>query len=347
MTSQFINKKTRKKSKYDCICIGDIVTDAFIRLEPEYTDIISDSDHRYLKIEYGSKVPFEYAKIIPGVGNAGNAARSLARLGLDVAIVTNVGDDGHGREQSQSLLEDLISLEFVKVNYRIPSNYHYVLWHKEERTILIKHEEFDYYWPRIPEQSTPEWVYLTSLGDHGTKIYPDLISWLQLNSQVRVAFQPGTFQLNLDQDKYFYQRAEIVVLNKEEAATLFGTHPHDIAKNAQSLIKLGAKIAVVTDGPDGSYLLSPERGFKKLHKINPFPDFRPPVERTGAGDSYASTMIAAVIKGQDLNTAMRWAGVNSAYVVLEVGAAEGLQSQNQIMIDLKNAPEDYNLTKIG
>ena len=72
-----------------------------------------------------------------------------------------------------------------------------------------------------------------------------------------------------------------------------------------------------------------------------YPDPAPPLDRTGAGDAFASTFVAALIKGADVPSALLWAPINSMNVVQHVGAQEGLLTEDQIDYYLRNAPKNY------
>ncbi len=109
-------------------------------------------------------MPFDHAEVIEAVGNAANAAVSFANLGLKSGLISNVGGDMFGRDIIRALHDKGVDSRFVIINPNKISNYHYVLWYKEERTILIKHEEYDYHWPRFREIDIPKWIYFSSIS---------------------------------------------------------------------------------------------------------------------------------------------------------------------------------------
>ena len=293
-------------------------------------------------MKFGTKLPFDHAEILEAVGNASNAAVAFARLGLDAAFVTNVGDDQHGRGMIASLEKDNVKTHFVRINHGKKSNYHYVLWYKEERTILIKHEEYDYHWPHLHPAETPKWVYFSSISEHAIPYHDQVADWLEENPDVKLAFQPGTFQMEAGTDrlKRIYARSEVLILNREEAVLVTGGDYNDIHNLLDRLHKLGAKVAVITDGPDGAYASD---GSKRL-KMPLYPDPSPPKERTGAGDAFASTFVAALIKGNTLEGALQWAPINSMNVVQEVGAQAGLLDEKHLEELLRKSPDWYKPT---
>jgi sugar/nucleoside kinase (ribokinase family) len=77
----------------------------------------------------------------------------------------------------------------------------------------------------------------------------------------------------------------------------------------------------------------------------PYPDPAPPFERTGAGDAFASTFVASLIKGNTVEGALQMAPINSMNVVQHTGAQEGLLTEDQLEDFLKQAPEWYRPEK--
>ncbi len=329
----------------DVLSIGDVVTDAFIKLLDDRAVVYENEQGKWLAMPYGTKIPFDHAEVIAGVGNAANAAVSLAKLGLHSGLVANVGADNEGRDMIHTLNERKVDTRFVHINPDKLSNYHYVLWYKEERTILIKHEEYDYKWPRFRETDIPKWVYFSSISKNALDNYHDHVSdWLDDNPEVKLAFQPGTFQMEagVERLKRLYARTEVLVLNREEAVAVSGGNYDDIHDLFNRFHELGCKIVVITDGPAGAYASDGENRFQ----MPLYPDPAPPVERTGAGDAFASTFVAAIVKGNTIEGALQWAPINSMNVVQNVGAQAGLMNEEQLGELLKGAPDWYKPTRM-
>jgi ribokinase len=325
--------------KPDVVSIGDIVTDAFIKLIDDQAVTYQNEQGKWLAMPFGTKIPFDHAEVVEAVGNASNAAVAFARLGLNSAFVTNVGADAHGRDMIKALDKQHVDTRFVRINPGKKSNYHYVLWYKEERTILIKHEEYDYHWPHLRPAETPAWVYFSSISEHAIEYHDQVADWLDRNPEVKLAFQPGTFQMNAvtERLKRIYERSEVLILNREEAALVGHGNHEDIHDLLNKLHELGPKIVVITDGPQGAYASDGHNRFS----MPLYPDPAPPVDRTGAGDSFASTFVAAIIKGNTLEGALQWAPINSMNVVQKVGAQAGLLSEKEIDKYLRESPDWY------
>lgn len=329
----------------EIICIGDIVTDAFIKLINDQAVTYENDQGKWLAMQFGTKLPFDHVEILEAVGNAANAAVSFSRLGLDTSFVTNVGDDAHGRDMISALAKNKIDTRFVRINHGKKSNYHYVLWYKEERTILIKHEEYDYRWPHIRKSEIPDWVYFSSISENAMDYHDQIAAWLRDHPDVKLAFQPGTFQMQAGTErlKLLYARSEVVILNREEAVFVTGGDYNNVHNLLDRIHGLGVKIAVITDGPNGAYASDGSKRFQ----MPLYPDPAPPKERTGAGDAFASTFVAALAKGNTIEGALQWAPINSMNVVQNVGAQEGLLTEKKLEEYLRNSPDWYKPTPMS
>jgi ribokinase len=327
-------------SQVEVLSVGDVVSDAFIKLlDDKAWSYVDENGTKVLAMEYATKVPFDHAVIVEGVGNAANAAVSLTRLGLKCGFVTNVGEDKYGRGIIAALHTNKVDTRWVTVNPGKLSNYHYVLWYKEERTILIKHEEYEYMWPNLRKKEAPKWIYFSSIAENSLEFHDDMADWLEENPEVKLAFQPGTYQMKFGAErlKKLYQNTDILVLNKEEAAKVGGGKKDDVHDLFNKLHELGPEIVCITDGPNGAYASDgSKRWFMPI-----YPDPAPPYERTGAGDAFASTFTAALMKGKSVEEALSWGPINSMNVVQHVGAQEGLLNEKDLVELLEKAPDWY------
>ncbi len=327
--------------KFDFIAVGDTGTDAFIKLTTPSAHIDIDKGKREIAMSFAAKVPYEEVYVVPGVGNSANAAVGAARLGLTSALVSNIGDDYFGEECLKVFRKEKVGTEFVKVHKNAKTNYHYVLWFDDDRTILIKHEEYSY---ELPEIGEPSWVYLSSAAKNSLPWHKIVENYLNNRPNIKLAFQPGGFQISFGKDSLsgIYRRSKVVIVNKEESQTILETSEDDIKKLLAGIRELGPEIAVITDGVKGAY--ASYNG--EFWYMPPYPDPKPPLERTGAGDAFSSTFVAALCMEMSVVDALRWAPINSMSVVQYVGAREGLLSRNQLEDYLKKAPADYEPRRI-
>lgn len=332
-------------SPYDFVSIGDITVDAFIQLSEKDAKVVCDIEGKpcQLMMNFGDKLPYEDQTIVNAVGNAPNASVSAHRLGLKSALVTNLGHDAYGKDCLNALRTEGVSTEFVKVHEHKATNYHYVLRLGAERTILIKHEEYPYILPDFTEP--PRFIYFSSIGENGVPYHHEIAKYVKENEGTKLVFQPGTFQMRLGYEelKDLYEVTEIFFCNKEEAKMILNSKEDDVPTLIREFKKLGPTLPVITDGPKGAYVV--DESDQAWH-MPMYPDPAPPVDRTGAGDSFASTFTSAIAMGKTPAEALTWAPINSMSVVQHIGAQKGLLSLDKLQEFLQNAPEDYSAKKI-
>ena len=331
--------------QYDFVAMGDILVDAFIELDKDSADVSIDMDtgRQTLQMPFGNKLPYHDVEVINAVGNSPNAAVSAHRLGLKTALVASIGNDRNGKDCLEALRTEGVHTEFVKLHEGMKTNYHYVLRYGPERTILIKHEKFPYNLPDfgIP----PKYIYFSSIGEHGVAFHHELAAYVEQNPQTKLVFQPGTFQIKLGTEelKDLYAVTEIFFCNKEEAQEILKTTERHVPTLIRGLRALGPKLPVVTDGPHGAYVIDEQ---DQAWHMPMYPDPSDPVDRTGAGDAFASTFTAAIILGKTPAEALAWGPVNSMSVVQYIGAQAGLLTLPALEEFLANRPQEYTASKI-
>jgi len=329
------------RKKIDVLAVGDLTTDAFIRLKDAAVHCKIKEEDCELCVRFGDKVPFEYVKVVKAVGNAANAAVSASRLGLRAALVANIGNDQNGKECLTELQRNKVVTSMIKVHKNKPTNYHFVLWYEADRTILVNHTEYDYVWPKM---DPPKWIYLTSLGGNTFPYHMAIADYLEANPSVKLAFQPGTFQMKLgfEELKRIYARTDVFVVNVEEAQRMLRTDSRDVKVLMKSFMELGPKLVIITDNTNGAYMYDGEH----YYHVPMYPDPRPAFDRTGCGDAFASTFVSALSLGRTPLEALMWAPINPMSVAQFVGAQEGLLALDQLEWWLKRAPAEFKPKEI-
>lgn len=320
----------------DFVAVGDTVVDDFIKLKDAHVTCRIDKEDCEICMRFGDKVPFESSTVVYGVGNAANAAVAAARLGLKTGFVTNFGKDLHGDKILEAHRKEGIDTTYEKQHEGAPTNYHYVLWYGDERTILINHYAYKYEFPMdLPE---PKILYFSSIAGGTENYHDDVATYLESHPDTFFCFQPGTFQIKLGAErlKRLYARAHLLVVNKEEAQRILGLPDteDDVPMLLERLHKLGARVVIISDDVRGAYALeNGERTHLEMYK-----DKKPPIEKTGAGDAFTSTTCVLYATGTPLKDAMLRGMVQASQVVQDIGAQRGLKSRTEIeTILLRNA----------
>ncbi|MBI4272401.1 carbohydrate kinase family protein [Candidatus Uhrbacteria bacterium] len=319
----------KAKTKYDIISIGDATLDTFVRIDNASLLCSLNKDQCWFCLNYAEKIPIEELKFTLG-GNACNNAVGSARLGLKAAFYSIIGDDDSGRRILEQIKAENVSSEYVIVQKRKPTNYSVVLTYKTERTILVYHCPRKY---NLPKLASSKWIYLTSMGKGFDSIHKDLLIRLKFNG-TKLAFNPGTHQLLAGKKvlEPILKVCSVLILNKEEGLMVLGqpstTSIKDILK---SLHLLGPDIVIVTDGLNGAYGFDGHRCY--FMKIMP----SKVVQRTGAGDSFSTGVIAALFHDKPLNEALQWGTANAASVIEHVGPQTGLLTIPKLKRRIKGA----------
>lgn len=318
-------------NKFDLISIGDNATDAFIKLSEAELNCDINKPECKICMRFAAKIPYESVTEIPAGGNSSNVVLGAAKLGLKSAYISNLGDDENGEKTLTKLTSADVDVSMVTKHPNIPTNYNYVLWYQDDRTILVHHQKYSYPWPNNLE--TPTWVFLSSLGDEDLSFHQKLGAWLTANPEIKLAFSPGTLQIKAGVEKLkdIYARAEVFFSNKQEAEKILNLPGYEIKKLAEEMKKIGPKIVVITNGEAGAYCLDAEDNFWFMPALN-----TKAFERTGAGDAFSSSFLSAIFYNQTIATALAWAAINSSAVVVQVGPHAGLLTRAEIEAKIKS-----------
>lgn len=306
---------------FDVISIGDATVDTFLVVDDASLSCDLKKDHCKICFNFADKIPITYTTQSIG-GNACNTAVSFARLGLNSTIITELGDDINGFVIKNELERKKVDISQVKMIKNAETKYAVVLNFKGERTIFSYHVKRKYSLPKLKET---KWIYYTSLAKNFGNIQKKIIEHIKKNPQVKLAFNPGSYQLKygLDEIKKIFPFLDIIFLNKEEAEKI--TNKKNNLKSVfNSLHQKGIKMVVLTDGENGSYV-SDGQAMYKMKKY----DVKLKA-KTGAGDAFASAFLTAIIKNKTIKEALAYGTANASGVITEFGAQKGLLSLNGI-----------------
>lgn len=311
---------------FDIISVGDATIDAFVKIHEATVKCSLNKEACQICVHYADKIPVEEMHFLVA-GNAANNAIGSSRLGLKASIYVNVGDDDSGHKIKKVLEKEKVDTSFVITHKNMESNFSTVLSFQGERTIFVYHRPWHYELPDLPPS---QWIYLTSMSETFAKsnLYAELGRYLQTN-RAKLAYNPGTFQLNQGVKHYpeILKDTEVFIVNKEEAKKVLNYEEKEdipFKKLLSELAELGPRIVVITDGQKGSYGYEEGKNFF----VDMFPGER--VEATGAGDAYATGLMAALFHKKDLAEAMGWGAINGASVAGTIGPNEGLLTKEEM-----------------
>lgn len=310
--------------KFDMISIGDAVLDTFLKVR-DVVLIPSKEEHNpMICLPYADKIPVENFEQKPA-GNAANNAIGLSRFGLKTAFYSVVGDDDSGKKIISAVKKERVSPKYLRIDRGAITNYTVVINYQGERTQLIYRVDRNY---KLPKLDKSKWVYYTAVGKNHVSLESEIVNYIK-KSGARLAFNPGTFQLDRGAKALskVLKVTSVLFVNKEEAFKLVGRG--DMKHLLNGLCRLGPKIVIITDGSKGAYASD-----CKIHyKMGIFPIKI--IEMTGAGDAFATGIIAALHYEKNINEALRWGTANSTSVISHIGPQTGLLGKEGILKVLK------------
>jgi ribokinase len=304
--------------QFDIVTIGSATVDHFADTDSELIRIDTRLHHEELiAFPLGSKLLIKELKTTVGGGGT-NTAVAFSRLGLKTGYLGKIGDDAAGDFVTNLLKKENITFIGARGGQ---TGFSVILNSiKDDRSILAYKGANDHLsTAEIPDLNTP-WVYLSSMLGESWSSIVNLIT----NSTFKVAFNPSNYQSELGYEALsnLVDHVHILIVNREEACKFLGINYHEennIFELIKSLYALVPKLVVITDGSNGAFVYDGT----SIYQGFPNPNLNI-IETTGAGDAFASTFTGAIIKGEIIETALKYAMTNAESVLQYKGAKEKL-----------------------
>ncbi|MBU3912649.1 MAG: carbohydrate kinase family protein [Nanoarchaeota archaeon] len=291
---------------FDVITFGSGVVDIFVFSEARGIE-------NFVCYKEGSKILVNNLRFDVGGGGT-NTAVAFSRFGLKTGYIGKVGNDENGKKILSMLKKEKIS--FLGKQEKDLTGCSIILDSKgNDRTILaykgindgIKFSDL-----KIREIKT-RWIYYSALLGESFKTQKKLAEML-VKRGVKLAFNPSPYLIKKENILPLLKLAAVLVLNKEEAGML--TKESDLLLG---LHKLGPEIVVITDKDKTIWCYDGE----KKYSIRPHSN-KKVVERTGAGDAFASGFVAGIITGKSIEESLELGLKESESVLGYFGAKEKL-----------------------
>jgi sugar/nucleoside kinase (ribokinase family) len=323
----------------DIATVGNAVIDILLSVTPNESFSRLDADKKALSIEIGRKIPADSASVTAG-GGAVRVATSLSRFSYTTALYASVGED----EFAEKILK-ILKGEHVDTTHVVAegpeTSCTMGLSYEGERTLFTHHTTFPNIFDFTDLQT--KWIYLAALGREWEGAYGAVFGYLEEHPDVKLAFNPGHTQLvgGFETIKPLLARTETLFVNREEACCIVEKEVADMPELLRLVKAAGPKTVVITDGKNGSYLIDTDDSIYS-HAILPAEI----VEKTGAGDAFASGFLAGHLEGKRNTEAMQWGTANSAAVIGKMGGNEGLLTREGLraMLEREDMPDVEKLS---
>jgi sugar/nucleoside kinase (ribokinase family) len=319
------------------ICIGSCSKDIFF---PTGEGIIIETpedltSQKKIAFELGAKYQIEDRYESPG-GVAANVSYGLAKLGVEVACYSNIGDDHLGGWILESLKKGGIGAELVNKEEGTKSDLSAIIVDTQsgDRTIFFNRDAGEKMEVVAEKLKEADWLFLSALVGNNWEKNMEAVTSFTETEKVNLAFNPGQRNIKDNAEKVIetIRRTKILLINKDEALEIVSSlekeAPAEELNDEEYLLrglqKIGPKIVVLTDGLRGSWVCDDK---KILH--SPTVESNP-LETTGAGDAFSSGFLAAYLKSADIEQSLKWGAANSAHSVKFFGAVPGLLGAGEI-----------------
>jgi len=314
---------------YDVITVGSATIDVFAKTEAELINIKTSREEETL-IAYpcGTKILINELDFYTGGGGT-NTAVAFARLGLKTAFLGKLGSDTNASLIISQLNEE--GIEFIGVKGKEQTGYSVVLDSTEDdRTILTyKGANNNLAFAEIRKSALKaKWFYFSSMVGKSYTTLEQIAQYAKINN-IKVAFNPSSYLAKRGTAalKKLLSLTTLVILNKEEAEYLVGHNPDkELLRN---LRVLGPRMVVITDGSKGAVAFDGRSFYGlKSNKVK----IR---ETTGAGDAFASGVVAGLIYKNSLTYGLQLGMSNATSVITHLGAKNKLLTYKEAVKAMK------------
>lgn len=291
------------------------MVDLFVHTDQsQVIDIHSKNDTTEL-ISYPVGAKILINKHMQNLGGSGfNAAVSFSRIGLKTGYIGKTGRDPNSELIMKGLKKEKISF----LGARGKENGFSIILDSVEhdRTILTyrgSNSELKFTELTMSKLKT-KWFFFTSMRDQSLHTMLKIAEHAWKN-KIKIALNPSATML----DSYpkeainLIRYADVLVLNKEEAESLVGNSTREV--NIMKLMVYGPQIIAITDSKNG--VVAYKDGY--FYKILPHKNLQI-VESTGAGDSFASTLVAGLMLKKPFDFCLKMAIINAESVICHHGA---------------------------
>lgn len=270
-------------------------------------------------------------KYFPG-GVTANFLVAIVRLGGRCGFIGAVGDDLYGDFLIKDFKNENVDISFIIKNLGKKTPINFIFITNGEKTIIQSSHMYN---TKLKISDLDESYIAEAKLLHTTIIHPELTKKAieiakKHDVKVSIDLEPQIAQRGWKVLKPIILEADILMPNKEGANLI--TKCKTPKKAAESLIKKGIPIVVITLGREGALVATNE--FQK--KI---PCFKVDniIDTTGAGDTFNGALsVAYWIKKMNLEKSIIYANAAAALKIQKLGARTGMPSESELKAFLKS-----------
>ena len=290
---------------YDIICLGSAGIDMFL-----------DCNKREFNFRKGEKILVEKSKLTTGGGGT-NTSVGFSRLGLRTGFIGVVGNDKNGKIILNELEEEKV--DFLGKVKEGETGYSAIVSNNEDRIIFVHRAINDKLNFRDISRwgFNSRWVYISSMVGESFESAKRFVKEMRLRGS-KIAFNISDYiaRKGLRNIESILSACSIFILNKDEAREL--TKRSNTREIVREIRKYTDAIIVITYKTNPAVAFDGQKEHKfRFAKINP-------VDSTGAGDAFATGFVYSIIKGKNMDSALRFGHKEASSVLKHIGAKNNL-----------------------
>lgn len=277
-------------------------------------DMVFTSDKRP---KAGETVLGNTFSIIPG-GKGANQAVAAAKLGAETYMVGCVGNDFNGEFSLNNMQNMNVNIKGVKIIDDVPTGVaNIVVADNDNSIIVISGANFEVNKKIIDVNKSL--VLSADIVLLQLEIPMDVVEYvidICSKSNVKVLLNPApACKLN----DAVIKNATYITPNEHELKLIFNND------NTDEILKFYPNKLIVTLGSKGVKYFDGNR-IKQIPSIDVNV-----VDTTGAGDTFCGGLAAALVRGDNLEDAIKFANKAASFTVTKLGAQSGMPTLNQLM----------------
>jgi ribokinase len=299
------------------LSIGKATQDVF--LKSDEFDPHKEGKLMFTHLPLGIKMEVENVTFSTG-GNATNVAVTFARQGIDSSYMWAIGHDPASETILKALDNEGVDTSQVIQDDKYQSGYSVIMIATNGERTIMNHRGVS-----VGKQGRGlnfeaiagvDWVYPTSLADGGLDLLRHIVDAAEKHG-VKVMLNPAGPELaEPEKLKALLESIDVLCCNKEEMQMLVaGQTCEELALHALNYVP----VVIVSDGPNGVVATDG----KTIIRAGMYEDV-PVIDRTGAGDAFASGFLSQWSQGKSLKESIIFASANSTSVVAKIGAKDGI-----------------------
>ncbi|MBU3923816.1 MAG: carbohydrate kinase family protein [Nanoarchaeota archaeon] len=290
--------------RFDVVTFGSAVVDVFV-----------ETGQRGKKIEYktGSKILVDDLRFDIG-GGATNCAVAFSRLGFKTGAICNVGDDNNGDDILDCLKKE--GVKFLGSRVKGASGYSVILdSHGGGRTVLTYKGSGNFVSKVCDFDS--KWLYYSSVLGLSLKTQIKLARKMKRRG-TKLAFNPSEYLIGAPGVDELLSMSDVVVLNKEEFDLAVEKYGKGFCSGVVVVTDKDREVVAYNNQENRNQKIeNRKRYFIRPHRVKV-------VERTGAGDAFASGFVASQIVGMSIEDGLKLGLVEGESVLGHFGAKNNL-----------------------